>query len=248
MEIDHRTENCGGPNPNEYISPFASVSNSWVFLENGRVRAHQDNLGAISEHPRTVVCYNDDYIYFVVVDGRVPGGSEGVVIATLGYFCRDELGADWGVALDGGGSSTMWVDGEVVNRPSDGNERPVADSLMMIAVQPAEISNSFAVGDIVSVNESLNLRSGPGLNFPITGTVDPGVELRVLPNHNDLNGIRATGSYWWYVEIFGLEGWVAEEGLLGGIDFTPESIRESLPGGIMLELLEALEAWSGQDR
>jgi hypothetical protein len=141
----------------------------------------------------------------------------------------------------------MWVDGEVVNNPSDGHERPVADSLMMIAVQPPEISRSYAIGDIVSVNESLNLRTGPGLNYPIIGTLDPGVELRVLPQNSDLNGIRATGSFWWYVEIFGLRGWVAEEGLIGGIDFTPESIRESLPDSLMLDLLQALERWYGQN-
>jgi hypothetical protein len=182
-----------------------------------------------------------------VVEGRLPGESEGVVIGTMGYFCRDELGADWGVALDGGGSSTMWVDGEVVNSPSDGHQRPVADSLMMISVQPPEKSNSFAVGDIVSVSENLNIRTGPGLNYPIIGTIDPNVELRVIPQHNDLNGIMATGSFWWYIEIFGLQGWVAEDGLIGGIDFTPESIRESLPPGLMLDLLEAMETWFAGD-
>ena len=33
----------------------------------------------------------------------------------VGLFARDVLGATWGVAQDGGGSSTMVINGEVVN-------------------------------------------------------------------------------------------------------------------------------------
>ncbi len=33
--------------------------------------------------------------------------------------------------LDGGASSTMYVDGEVVNRPSGGEERAIAHSILI---------------------------------------------------------------------------------------------------------------------
>jgi phosphodiester glycosidase/flagellar hook capping protein FlgD len=42
------------------------------------------------------------------------------------------LGAVRAMALDGGGSTTMAFDGRVLNRPSDGSERPVADALMFM--------------------------------------------------------------------------------------------------------------------
>jgi len=43
------------------------------------------------------------------------------------------LGAYEAMAFDGGGSTTMVVDGAVVNRPSDANgERPVGSGLLVI--------------------------------------------------------------------------------------------------------------------
>lgn len=40
--------------------------------------------------------------------------------------------------LDGGGSSTLWLDGKVVNSPSDGQPRAVGNSLILLrsAVEP----------------------------------------------------------------------------------------------------------------
>jgi hypothetical protein len=42
------------------------------------------------------------------------------------------LGATWALNLDGGGSTTMVVDGDVKNRPSDGRERAVSSALLVI--------------------------------------------------------------------------------------------------------------------
>jgi exopolysaccharide biosynthesis protein len=42
-----------------------------------------------------------------------------------------ELGALDALNLDGGGSSTMVVEGQVVNRPSDGRERSVSNALLL---------------------------------------------------------------------------------------------------------------------
>ena len=60
---------------------------------------------------------NDDYVYFVVVDGfRVT--SQGLNIGELGSFLKnnDAILATDAVSLDSGTSSTMVVDGAVVNR------------------------------------------------------------------------------------------------------------------------------------
>jgi len=43
------------------------------------------------------------------------------------------LGAVNAMNLDGGGSTTMVVNGKVINRPSDGEERPVSSALLVLA-------------------------------------------------------------------------------------------------------------------
>ncbi len=65
--------------------------------------------------PRTAVAFNDDYIFFIVVDGRDSQHSVGMKISQLAAFAKDVLGAKFGISQDGGGSSTMVINGEVVN-------------------------------------------------------------------------------------------------------------------------------------
>jgi exopolysaccharide biosynthesis protein len=45
------------------------------------------------------------------------------------YGCKHALN------LDGGGSSTLWLDDRVVNSPSDGRPRSVANSLIVVSTQ-----------------------------------------------------------------------------------------------------------------
>ena len=85
-------------------------------------------------HPRTGVGFTKDKqkVLFFVVDGRQPGYSIGM---TLSEFASHML--EWdiyqGVNLDGGGSSTIVVHGNVANSPSDlTGERPVANVLMVV--------------------------------------------------------------------------------------------------------------------
>jgi exopolysaccharide biosynthesis protein len=86
-----------------------------------------------SPHPRTAVGMTKDRktLYLVVADGRRTG-VPGMKLADLGTFMHDRLDACWAINLDGGGSSAMWVGDKVVNRPSDGVERRVADHLAVI--------------------------------------------------------------------------------------------------------------------
>jgi hypothetical protein len=82
-------------------------------------------------HPRTGVGQRrDGSIVFVAVDGRQRGYSTGMTNFELAQtFVR--LGAVTASALDGGGSTTMAFDGKLLNRPSDGVERPVSDTLLV---------------------------------------------------------------------------------------------------------------------
>lgn len=93
---------------------------------------------APTRHPRTAIGFNErnTRMYFVVVDGRQPGYSVGMSLQELAEFLL-ELGCTQAINLDGGGSSTMVVRGDVVNRPSDlAGERPVANALLLISSAP----------------------------------------------------------------------------------------------------------------
>lgn len=82
-------------------------------------------------HPRTAVGIDRSgrTLIKVVVDGRWTGVSRGMNRTELGRLMID-LGAHRAINLDGGGSSTMFIEGQgVVNRPSDGSERVVSNHL-----------------------------------------------------------------------------------------------------------------------
>ncbi|MFV0435440.1 MAG: phosphodiester glycosidase family protein [Leucobacter sp.] len=109
-----------------------------ALLENGEVISGIDdievdtNFGNHSiqgEQPRTAVgVIDDNHLVFVVVDGRSEGYSRGVTMTELAEIMRD-LGAETAYNLDGGGSSTMYFNGEVLNQPSNGGERGTSDIL-----------------------------------------------------------------------------------------------------------------------
>jgi hypothetical protein len=82
--------------------------------------------------PRTAVGQlADGRIVLVVVDGRRPGYSSGMTNFELALTLT-HLGAVSAAALDGGGSSTMAFEGQVLNRPSGTTERPVSEALLMV--------------------------------------------------------------------------------------------------------------------
>ena len=117
QEITHFKQNCTTPNSLDWTKTYASIGGSFFFLKDSQI-IHYNDLGALERHPRTAIAYNDDYIFFIVVDGRDPGISIGMTIDELALFTRDTLGATWGINQDGGGSSTMVINGVVVNRPN----------------------------------------------------------------------------------------------------------------------------------
>ncbi|GAA1410915.1 phosphodiester glycosidase family protein [Oerskovia paurometabola] len=82
------------------------------------------------EQPRTAVgVIGENHLVFVVVDGRSTGYSRGVTMTGLAEIMQD-LGATTAYNLDGGGSSTMYYDGELVNDPlGRGAERGTSDIL-----------------------------------------------------------------------------------------------------------------------
>lgn len=86
-------------------------------------------------HPRTAVGVARDgrRLWLVTVDGRQAPYSDGMTLAELASLMK-RLGATDALNLDGGGSTTMVVEGRIVNRPSDQEgERHVGNALAVIA-------------------------------------------------------------------------------------------------------------------
>jgi hypothetical protein len=87
--------------------------------------------GILMRHPRTAIGWNKEFIYLVEVDGRQSKLSVGMTFPELaGYLVK--LGCEEAMNLDGGGSATLWVRGNVMNSPSEGTERPGANSLVVL--------------------------------------------------------------------------------------------------------------------
>lgn len=83
-----------------------------------------------NRNPRSAIGVSSDSstVILVTVDGR-SRSAIGMTARELAEVML-ELGADRSVMLDGGGSSTLWVAGRgVINRPSDGRPRAVANQL-----------------------------------------------------------------------------------------------------------------------
>lgn len=112
-----------------------------LLLLNGETASFKSDPFHENRHPRTTVAVaNNNRVLFVTVDGR-SFQSYGMTIPELADFLKT-MGATSALNLDGGGSTTMWIDGKaengIVNYPSgnlefDHNgERNVVNSLLLL--------------------------------------------------------------------------------------------------------------------
>lgn len=106
-------------------------------------------------HPRTAVGLSGDRktLFFVVADGRRTG-IPGLTLAQLARFMRETLHACSAINLDGGGSSAMWVNDRIVNRPADGVERRVGDHLAVVLASDFQPCDEKDEADKVAANRA----------------------------------------------------------------------------------------------
>ncbi len=123
---------------NSIVAPYTQMvggDNRKEMLKNGVVETSEvwNEL-----HPRTAIGFskNNDTIISCVVDGR--GASSGVTTKQLAILMQS-AGAYSAINLDGGGSSCMYVkEFGIMNTPSDGQERAVANGVFMVATSPTD--------------------------------------------------------------------------------------------------------------
>ena len=93
------------------------------------VTADSEVSQSMGSNPRTAIGMIDPLHYIVVVSGGRTDNNAGLTLNQLAQVLVDN-GATYGYNLDGGGSTTMWFQGEVLNDPTSGNrdgERQVSD-------------------------------------------------------------------------------------------------------------------------
>jgi hypothetical protein len=106
----------------------AAIGGGPPLIRNGRILSE---LGSNVRHPRAAIGWNDDFYFLVIVDGRQRNISVGMTLSELADYMA-KLGCDTVLNLDGGGSATCWVYGQVMNSPSLGHERNMANALVVI--------------------------------------------------------------------------------------------------------------------
>ena len=106
-------------------------------IKNGEIAItwEQEKIGKSfveTKHPRTAVAkLKDGKFLMITVDGRQPTHSIGMNLNELAELLL-ELGAIDAMNLDGGGSTTMFLGGKIVNKPSDKEgERSVSDAILV---------------------------------------------------------------------------------------------------------------------
>ena len=110
---------CGGPR----------------LLANGKVSINGveekfDNSIINGRHPRTAVAMTfDGDLLLIVVDGRKKD-SIGMKLSELAEYLQ-RLGCMHAINLDGGGSTAMYLNGKIINRPSDGSERRISNGILV---------------------------------------------------------------------------------------------------------------------
>jgi exopolysaccharide biosynthesis protein len=106
-----------------------------TLVRNGRVLSGNVD-GTTPFHrrnPRTGVgATADGRLLLVTVDGRQPDHSVGMTLREFAELFVG-LGAQAAINLDGGGSTTMVLDGTVVNRFSDSQERRIPTAVLVLA-------------------------------------------------------------------------------------------------------------------
>jgi exopolysaccharide biosynthesis protein len=127
-------------------SNVAEMIGGYPMLLLNSKHVHHNEVGlraafADRRHPRAAIARDKHgVVSIVVVDGRRPGYSEGMTLQEIADYLLAHGAVD-ALNLDGGGSTTLVLRGQIVNRPTDANgERPVANALLVVERWPNSCS------------------------------------------------------------------------------------------------------------
>lgn len=144
-----------------------ALGGNQVLVEDGEQRTFTDQ----ASHPRSALGVSEDgtRMYLVAIDGR-QAHAHGMTLTETAELMAD-IGAHDALNIDGGGSSTLVAREpatdqlDVVNSPSDGNERSVANGLGLFAADGSGELRGFRVSTVSDTENAA--RVFPGLTREI---------------------------------------------------------------------------------
>jgi hypothetical protein len=155
-----------------------SIGGGPFLLRNSQVAVDAERQGfndafTNKRHPRTAIGRTaDGDLWIAVIDGRQKVSDGATLEEAAKVMLR--LGCVDAINLDGGGSSSINVLGLLLNRPSDGVERPVANGLVVMGAK----SDPSAVPLKIRVPEKLVLGQAKTLTVvDEKGNLIPNVEV-----------------------------------------------------------------------
>ncbi|MGC8970964.1 MAG: phosphodiester glycosidase family protein [bacterium] len=118
------------------IDILQAIGGGAILLKDGNIVFGSTNEQPLPEeiterkNPLTVIAIdNSNKVYFLVVDGRSPQSS-GMTYIEMANYLKD-IGMKDALTLDGGGSSQIIINGKIMNIPSDGKERAIANAIII---------------------------------------------------------------------------------------------------------------------
>ena len=173
-------------------------------------------------HPRTSVGFSPRQIVLVTVDGRQKGWSMGMTMYELAGLMR-RLGCREALNLDGGGSTEEWVRGKIMNRPSDGHERPIANGILVHSSAPHGAVTRLLV-------QPRHVTAAPGARIPLTvSATDDWYNPLPLPGALEVIAVRSQGAHFAARLVDGalvLDGEPGEGVVRLGVEGRPELAAE----------------------
>lgn len=123
------------------LDAVSVVSSGPILIVDGKDARLDENSFNRNRHPRSAVGTADKKVYLVAVDGRNAENAQGVSLWEFTKIMR-WIGAEYALNMDGGGSTTLYAEGEngngIVNHPSDNKkfdregERHIVNALLFI--------------------------------------------------------------------------------------------------------------------
>jgi len=117
--------------PEKWNEVVEGIGGNSRLVKDGKI-FEESYRGPKSTHddPRTALGYNDKKLFLMVVDGRQGSYSIGMSYRDVAS-AMIEFGATEAINLDGGSSSTFILNGQLINRPSGGQERDVLNAVFI---------------------------------------------------------------------------------------------------------------------
>jgi len=123
---------------NQFPSVEQMITGNALVMKDGTLTDRNSNEAYNSQlYPRTGIgsSQNGKTLFLIVIDKK--GTSVGANTATMCGILK-AFGADDATTMDGGGSAQMMLEGSIVNNPSDGKERAVANGWFLYHNAPED--------------------------------------------------------------------------------------------------------------